>query len=57
MDKKAYRAKELANELGIGVSSVWLYVRQGKLKSHKISDKVTLFYKEDIEVFLKGGAR
>ena len=37
------RSKELATYLGIGESTVWLYVKQGKLMKHKISAKVTLF--------------
>jgi hypothetical protein len=37
------RSKELAIYLGIGESTVWLYVKQGKIIKHKISAKVTLF--------------
>ena len=37
------RSKELAIYLGIGESTVWRYVKQGKLIKHKISAKVTLF--------------
>ena len=40
---KYLRSKELAIYLGIGESTVWLYVKQGKLIKHKISAKVTLF--------------
>jgi hypothetical protein len=40
---KYLRAKELATYLGIGKSTVWLYVKQGKIIKHKISAKVTLF--------------
>ena len=44
MQKPKYlRSKELAIYLGIGESTVWLYVKQGKLMKHKISAKVTLF--------------
>ena len=44
MQKPKYlRSKELAIYLGIGESTVWLYVKQGKLVKHKISAKVTLF--------------
>jgi hypothetical protein len=44
MQKPKYlRSKELAIYLGIGESTVWLYVKQGKLIKHKISAKVTLF--------------
>ena len=44
MQKPKYlRSKELAIYLGIGESTVWLYVKQGKIIKHKISAKVTLF--------------
>ena len=40
---KYMRAKELAKHLGIGLSTVWLYTRQGKITSKRISDRVTVF--------------
>ena len=50
MQKPKYlRSKELAIYLGIGESTVWLYVKQGKLIKHKISAKVTLFNVEEVE--------
>ena len=50
MQKPKYlRSKELAIYLGIGESTVWLYVKQGKLIKHKISAKVTLFDVEEVE--------
>lgn len=41
--KKFYRAKELAELLGIGLSTVWLYAKQGKLTPKKLSDRVVVF--------------
>lgn len=46
--KKYYRAKEVAELLGIGLSTVWLYAKQGKLKPKKLSERVTVFSIEDI---------
>ena len=46
---KYLRSKELAIYLGIGESTVWLYVKQGKLIKHKISAKVTLFDVQEVE--------
>jgi len=43
MVKKYYRAKELAEYLGIGLSTVWLYAKQGKITSKKLSNRVTVF--------------
>ncbi|MCT7486796.1 MULTISPECIES: helix-turn-helix transcriptional regulator [Aliarcobacter] len=41
--KQMYRAKELAQFLGIGLSTVWLYAKQGKITPKKISTGVTVF--------------
>ena len=49
VSKKNYRAKEVAHYLGIGLSTVWLYAKQGKLKPIKISSRVTVFKIEDID--------
>ena len=41
--KQMYRAKELAQFLGIGLSTVWLYAKQEKITPKKISTGVTVF--------------
>ncbi|MBT5935085.1 MAG: helix-turn-helix domain-containing protein [Sulfurimonas sp.] len=46
--KRYYRAKELAELLGIGLSTVWLYAKEGKLKPKKISQRVTVFDIDDV---------
>ncbi len=46
---KYLRPKELAEYLGIGLSTVWLYSKQGKIKRIKMSQKVTLFNVEETE--------
>ena len=46
--KKMYRAKEVSNLLGIGLSTVWLYAKQGKLTPIKLSEKVTVFSIDEI---------
>ena len=48
------RAKQLAQHLGIGLSTVWLYAKQGKITPKKISDKVTLFEVVEVEKALLG---
>jgi predicted DNA-binding transcriptional regulator AlpA len=52
MNKRYYRAKEAANFLGIGVSTVWLYAKQQKLLPKKLSPKVTVFDIEDLNKLL-----
>ena len=51
------RAKEVAKYLGIGVSTVWLYVKQGKLKTIKLSERVTIFPKDAIDNFINNPTR
>ena len=51
---KFMRAKQLAEHLGIGLSTVWLYAKQGKITAKKISDRVTLFEVAEVEKALIG---
>lgn len=48
------RAKEVKERYGISPSTLWLWVRQGKIKAHKASPRVTLFDLREIEEFLLG---
>ena len=48
---KRLRAKQIANEFGIGLSTVWLYAQQGKLTPIKVSDRVTVFDTQEILIF------
>ena len=52
---KFMRAKQLAEHLGIGLSTVWLYAKQGKITTKKASDRVTLFEVAEVEKALLGG--
>ena len=52
--KQNYRPKEAAEYIGVGLSTVWLYAKQGKLKAYKLSDRVTIFKKEDLDNFING---
>ena len=52
---KYMRAKQLALHLGIGLSTIWLYTRQGKITAKKISERVTLFDVVEVEKALLGG--
>ena len=51
---KFMRAKQLAQHLGIGLSTVWAYAKQGKITPKKISDRVTLFDVVEVEKALLG---
>lgn len=43
VSKKYYRANEVVNYLGIGLSTVWLYAKQKRLTAIKLSSRVTVF--------------
>ena len=49
IEKKYVRAKGVAEHFKIGLSTVWLYKKQGKIKSFKLSKKVTLFDIKEVE--------
>ena len=53
MKKKGYRAKEAAEYVGVALSTVWLFANQKKLHPVKISDRVTIFLKEDLDRFME----
>lgn len=40
---KKLRAKQVAEEFGIGLSTVWLYAKEGKLTPVRVSSRVTVF--------------
>ncbi len=54
--KKYMRAKELAKHLGVGLSTIWLWNKQGKITSKKLSERVTVFEVAEIEKALFGVA-
>ena len=52
IQKENLRAKEVAEYIGIGLSTVWLYAKQGLLKPINLSPRVTVFKKSDIDAFI-----
>ena len=50
--KTKYRAKELAEFLGIGLYTVWKWAKDGKIKAHNISRGVTVFDIEEVLINL-----
>jgi predicted DNA-binding transcriptional regulator AlpA len=49
MEKKYYRAREVKEYLGIALSTVWLFAKQGKLTPIKLSARVTVFEKYELD--------
>jgi predicted site-specific integrase-resolvase len=46
------RPRNAAKYLDIGLSTFWLYVSQGKIKTIKLSDRVTVVHKDELERFV-----
>lgn len=55
--EKYIRAKKIRDKYSVGLSTVWLYVKQGKLTPIKISSRVTVFDVEEVERALIGEAK
>lgn len=51
---KFKRAKQLAEHLGVGLSTIWKWAKDGKIKPIKLSERVTVFNVEDTERALFG---
>lgn len=49
------RAKEAAKYLGVGLSTIWHYAKQGKITPIKLSARVTIFQREDLNRFIREG--
>ena len=47
-----FRVKAVASYLGVGVSTVWLFTKQGKINAIKLSDRVTVWAKSDLDAFI-----
>lgn len=52
---KKLRAKQIAKEFGIGLSTVWLYAKEGKLSPIKVSSRVTVFDSAEVEALFCEG--
>ena len=53
MKQEYMRAKEAAKYLSVGLSTVWDYRKRGLITAYKLSDKVTVFKREELEAFLE----
>lgn len=42
------RAKEVVKLFPVGLSTIWYYAKQGKLRAHKVSKNVTVFDTEEV---------
>ena len=49
------RAKEASQYLGVGLSTIWLYAKQGKITPIKLSERVTIFKRSELDKFIAIG--
>lgn len=52
MENRYLRDKEAAQYLGVCRASIWLFTKQGKIKSIKLSDRVTVWAKSELDAFV-----
>lgn len=46
------RASKAAKYLGIGESTLWRFTREGKIASIKLSDRITVWSKDELDRFV-----
>lgn len=51
---KRLRAKQIAKEFSISLSSVWLFAKQGKLTAIRVSSRVTVFDTQEVIALFNG---
>lgn len=49
MEKRYYRAKEVAVYLGVSITTVWNYAKDGRLHAKKLSEHATVFDIKEID--------
>lgn len=47
-----FRDKQAAQYLQVSVSTIWLYAKQGKLHPVRLSPRVTIFKKSDLDALI-----
>ena len=52
---KKLRAKQIAQMYGIGLSTVWLYSKRGRITPIKISSYITVFDAKEVDEVFSGG--
>lgn len=53
MDKSNFRPAEAGKYLGVSKSTIWNYAKEGSIKPIKLSPRVTVFKKEDLDNFIE----
>lgn len=48
------RPKEASAKYNIGLSTLWLWIKEGKIPKYKLSNRVTVIDTVDLEAFING---
>lgn len=56
MENNHLRIKDASKFLGVKPSTLWLYARQGKIHPVRLSPRVTIFKKSDLDAFIEAQA-
>lgn len=51
------RAEQASQFLACSRATIWLWVKQKKIKSYKLSDRVTIFKRSELEAFINGSTK
>lgn len=54
MTNQNFRIKEASTYVGVKPSTLWLYARQGKIHPVRLSPRVTIFLRSDLDAFING---
>lgn len=46
------RAKQAAQYMGVASSTIWLFTKQKKIRAIKLSDRVTVWAKSELDAFI-----
>lgn len=47
-----FRPRQAAQYLNVGLSTIWLYIKQGKINATKLSERVTIIPRVELERFV-----
>jgi len=50
------RPQDAAKYIGVCKATLWSYIKAGKLTAHKISSRVTVIEKSELDALVKGAA-
>ena len=53
MEKRGYRAKQAAEYMGISLSGFWLLVKEGFIEKIRLSERVTIFEKSELDRYIE----